>query len=390
MSDETPPPPLRLKPRQRSESDTPAAPTAPPPAPALTAVEPEEGKLRLKPKLIGEIPGAGSRPPTVAPPPPNSGTTPGTTPSANPGSAPPVGERIRLKPKLNAEAPRPATHPPMEIPAASGTVNLFPAPLPAPEEGKVKFKIRLPSAEGSAPPVEPAVSDAAEPPSLPAFPQVVPPPPDDDEIVVPPVLAAPAPGSPRPRLAKRPRVPSALIAAERRKKMIKYGMIALWGVVLAGAVIFGAYLKFAEPPERVRVPPRARVLPPVVPVVVTPLPPDKTELPPKVTTPVHVDPLSNTRVASTATIELAPGVTATTELVKAVRAASTEFRAFVATARINGVYQGTPPRAFINGRMVRTGEVVDSSLEITFDSVDLDTKSIVFKDASGATVSRRY
>jgi hypothetical protein len=386
MSDETPPPPLRLKPRQRPETEAPAAAPAPaaPAAPVVPAVEAEDGKLRLKPKLIGEVPGSGSRPPSVAP----LGTNPGTSSTAS--------DRIRLKPKLSMSAPPPATRAPMEPPPGSQTVELFPAPSPTQGEGRIKFKIRLPSAEGSnppsdsTPPVPPAATEAAEPPQLPAFPQVVPPPPDDDEIVDP--AAAPPPPPPeasRPPLTGRPRVPSALVAAERRKKMIKYGMVALWGVILAAAVIFGAYLKFAEPPERVRVPPRVHKLPPLAPTVVTPVP-ATTETPSKATTPVPVDPASGTRVASTASFELAPGVKATTESVKAVRNASPEFRAFVAGARISGVYQGTPPRAFINGRMMRTGEVVDSFLEITFDSVDPDTKSIVFKDSSGATVSRRY
>jgi hypothetical protein len=81
---------------------------------------------------------------------------------------------------------------------------------------------------------------------------------------------------------------------------------------------------------------------------------------------------------------------ATTESVKAVPNASSAFRTFVASARINGVYQGTPPRAFINGRLIRTGEMIDSTMEIYFDSVDLASRSIVFKDSTGATVSRRY
>jgi len=54
------------------------------------------------------------------------------------------------------------------------------------------------------------------------------------------------------------------------------------------------------------------------------------------------------------------------------------------------VFQGASPRAFINGRMVRAGEMVDEMMEINFDSVDPATRSIVFKDSTGATVSRRY
>jgi hypothetical protein len=108
----------------------------------------------------------------------------------------------------------------------------------------------------------------------------------------------------------------------------------------------------------------------------------------EVAKPVETGPVA--RVDSTATVELTPGVMATTESVKAVPNASSAFRTFVASARISGVYQGTPQRAFINGRLVRAGEMVDSSLEIYFDGVDLANRSIIFKDSIGATVSRRY
>jgi hypothetical protein len=125
-------------------------------------------------------------------------------------------------------------------------------------------------------------------------------------------------------------------------------------------------------------PPEPKITAPVVEKVVPPV-----ELPPE-------PKVSGERVASTATVELAPGVTATTESIKAVPNASAAFRSFVASAKISGVYQGTPPRAFINGRLVRMGEMVDEMMEIHFDSVDSDTRSIVFKDSTGATVSRRY
>jgi hypothetical protein len=39
---------------------------------------------------------------------------------------------------------------------------------------------------------------------------------------------------------------------------------------------------------------------------------------------------------------------------------------------------------------VRAGETVDSFLGIKFESADPATKTIVFKDSTGATVSKRY
>jgi len=238
---------------------------------------------------------------------------------------------------------------------------------------------------------------------LPPFPVVAPPPPEEGDGTVPPIIIppdAPVPaaapgkvkfpgGGSRPAVFVRPKVPAALLAAERRRRLWKYALIAVGGVFLAAAVIGGAYLKFAEPPPPTRVPPKALPPPPPEPVaVVTPMPvvtkpQPTTEVAPTDTTP-------GVRVASTATIELAPGVTATTEAIRAVPNASSAFRSFVASAKISGVYAGNPPRAFINGRLFRTGEMIDDVQEIYFDSIDVASRSLVFKDARGATVSRRY
>jgi hypothetical protein len=189
---------------------------------------------------------------------------------------------------------------------------------------------------------------------------------------------------------KRPRLSPAMLAAEHRKRMWKYALVAVFGVLLAGAVIGGAYLKFSEPLPPPNLPTRANLLPAREPVAVTPPPAKPVPAPSKVEVAKPVETGPATRVDSTATVELTPGVMATTESVKAVPNASSAFRTFVASARISGVYQGTPQRAFINGRLVRAGEMVDSSLEIYFEGVDLDNRSIIFKDSIGATVSRRY
>lgn len=92
----------------------------------------------------------------------------------------------------------------------------------------------------------------------------------------------------------------------------------------------------------------------------------------------------------TSTAQLAPGVTATTVISDVSEAASAAFRAWVANARINGVFQGDPPRALINGRTFRSGQIVDPSLGIVFDGLQADGKSIVFRDGTGATVTRRF
>jgi hypothetical protein len=166
--------------------------------------------------------------------------------------------------------------------------------------------------------------------------------------------------------------------------MVKYFAIAIGGAVLAVVVISTAIKLNPPPPPRVLAP-RPVVAPPVEPKKI-PIP----EKAPVTVEPQRIEPSTTERTETTATVQLAPGVMATTESIKAVPNASAAFRTFVASAKISGVYQGTPARAFINGRMVRAGEVVDEMMEIQFDSVDQATRSIVFKDPTGATVSRRY
>lgn len=88
--------------------------------------------------------------------------------------------------------------------------------------------------------------------------------------------------------------------------------------------------------------------------------------------------------------QLAPGIKVTTSDLTASAPVSEEFRAFVSAARINGVFQGNPPRALINGRTIRAGESADTVLGIVFESVDPEKKTITFKDRSGATITRKY
>jgi len=88
--------------------------------------------------------------------------------------------------------------------------------------------------------------------------------------------------------------------------------------------------------------------------------------------------------------QLAPGIKVTTSDLMANAPVSEEFRAYVSAARINGVFQGNPPRALINGRTIRAGESADATLGIIFDSVDPDRKTITFKDRTGATITRKY
>jgi hypothetical protein len=112
------------------------------------------------------------------------------------------------------------------------------------------------------------------------------------------------------------------------------------------------------------------------------------EEPPQKTANAPTKPAVTTSSAST---QVAQGVTATVPI-QATPEASAAFRAFVQNAKIQGVVFGvTPARAQINGQLARAGiTVVDNALGITFDSVDIEKKLLIFKDRTGATVSKRF
>jgi hypothetical protein len=76
--------------------------------------------------------------------------------------------------------------------------------------------------------------------------------------------------------------------------------------------------------------------------------------------------------------------------IQAAPAASEAFRTFVANASIGGVFQGTPSRAIVNGRIVREGQVIDNQLGVMFDRIDAAKKMIYFKDSTSAEVSKNY
>lgn len=95
------------------------------------------------------------------------------------------------------------------------------------------------------------------------------------------------------------------------------------------------------------------------------------------------------KAPATAMTTVAPGLSATTH-VEAAPEATAAFRAFVTNAKVSGVFQGNPARAVINGKLARAGDLVDEGLGVRFQGLDADRRNLVFKDQSGATVSRRF
>jgi hypothetical protein len=69
---------------------------------------------------------------------------------------------------------------------------------------------------------------------------------------------------------------------------------------------------------------------------------------------------------------------------------SPEFQDWVGEVRINSVREGNPARAFINSILVKQGDVVNPQMGITFRGIDADQNLLIFEDASGAVVGKKY
>ena len=67
-----------------------------------------------------------------------------------------------------------------------------------------------------------------------------------------------------------------------------------------------------------------------------------------------------------------------------------EYRAFVVNMRIAGVFQGEPSRVLLNGEMRHVGDIVDPKLGIKLVGIEPERKVLVFEDASGMRMSRKY
>ncbi|MEO5957602.1 MAG: hypothetical protein ABIZ49_02745 [Opitutaceae bacterium] len=113
--------------------------------------------------------------------------------------------------------------------------------------------------------------------------------------------------------------------------------------------------------------------------------PKKTPPPPAATVP----PAGPSAKSATTVRALAPGVSTTTEVGNSA-GASTAFSSFVANAKIGGVAEGAAPKVFINGRLARIGETVDATQGIVFERLEPEKRLLVFKDKTGAIVTRRY
>ena len=66
------------------------------------------------------------------------------------------------------------------------------------------------------------------------------------------------------------------------------------------------------------------------------------------------------------------------------------FLYWVVNQNISGVFQSPPHRIMLDKRLVYEGQEINPALGITFDHLDLANKLIVFRDKTGALVTRSY
>lgn len=80
----------------------------------------------------------------------------------------------------------------------------------------------------------------------------------------------------------------------------------------------------------------------------------------------------------------------TTPVDAAAPVPSPRFVKWGQTLKVTGVFQGSPSRALIEGRLVRQGELIEPVLGVTFHGVDTERKNVILQDESGAQVRLKY
>lgn len=453
MSEETPPPALRLKPRLRPDNVSPPPPPVPAAAPATAVAEmpvpapvaPAGAVVKAEPPMASPAPVAPPPPPVapsavvtpVAPPPSDTTPTP-QVPTVDPAF-------FKLKPRV-APANQPASAanappPPNAVPTAAVTtpaagVIAPQAPVTAP----------APTASSPSAPPPPAPTAAIAP--APASPAEANPPPSTKAVVslrpatkatTTPVTSAADAAKTAPFVRATPtkapattEVKPAKVERPENSRAFKVGVWAI-GAGTAVALSVGGFMAFRyfldqekESSSSVTSKPATSPTPEAKPTAAAhdPVVDSPQSLPGKM-----VDKARDTVAAREASGQVA-GVNEVLEdppegrsLLRSPSAqpsktlrrpssvsgdvvdatageTSTEhpdapppsaaFRSFVGNLRVSGVFQGNPGRALINGRTIRVGEVADRQLGIWLSRLDADRKILYFEDQTGASMQRRY
>ncbi len=373
MSDEPQPPPLRLRPRARSEeaaATPPAVPVTPPPSveplvPPVSPSAPSESepamRLRLKPKLAVE-----AEPETVSPvpsPEPLSAPSPFVQPFsviAPPAPATENGEipRLKLKP-LPAGTPSGEPAPAASVTSSLSDLAVIPAPPPLPPP--IPMEIGGMPVE-SVPLLKPLAVLKTD--TL------------GEGGVLGDILVTP-PGVP----FKPPARGSGLSIGR------VLGVCGAILLVLGGG--YYAFRMFTAAPPAVSAP--AAVVSPKVPVPTPVVVAPPVPVPPASVVPsapvVQAPPVMMPPVQAPSST---PPVKPRAVPVRVVPQPGPDFLVWVDSVKISGVINSSPPRAIVNGLLVRPGDTIDSARGIVFDHLDATGKEFFFRDRSGAITSKSY
>ena len=89
-------------------------------------------------------------------------------------------------------------------------------------------------------------------------------------------------------------------------------------------------------------------------------------------------------------MKLPGGIVITSASPAGAPAASANFLYWVVNLNISGVFQNNPPRILLDKRLVYEGQEVSAVLGVVFDHLEVEKKLIVFRDKTGALVTRSY
>lgn len=95
-------------------------------------------------------------------------------------------------------------------------------------------------------------------------------------------------------------------------------------------------------------------------------------------------------IAPSNEVVLEPQMPAPSASAAAPPVASAQLIRYAEGLSVSGVFQGTPARALVNGRLIREGELVDAMIGISFVGVDSVTKHLILEETSGARVRVKY
>ncbi len=198
----------------------------------------------------------------------------------------------------------------------------------------------------------------------------------------------PAPSSaPVGAVARRPVVPAPVVKRAPGKAGLLLGLLGAV-VVLGGGTLSFLFMRpeSAEPVAPIR----PAAVPAAVPAVPVTAPVPETPKPPPAPTPARLEiaplPSSPEMVQAAATDQAKSAKAA----VNAAPVVSPEFRLWTDGVRISGVASGSSPRAIINGRLVRPGDLIDTGEGIVFEGIDVEKKQVMFRNRAGAVAGKAY